>query len=76
MNHVYDDNSKKQSIDDLLKVKMKPTWKIGLSNKIGRLAQGVGDRVAGTDTIDFIRKSEVPANKKVTYANLYGIIDH
>ena len=48
---------------------MKPTWKIGLSNEIRRLTQGVGDRLAGTDTIDFIHKSEVPANKKVTYAN-------
>ena len=48
---------------------MKPTWKIGQSNEIGQLAQGVGDCVSGTDTIDFIRKSEVPANKKVTYAN-------
>ena len=54
VNHVYDDNGRKQSIDGLLKGKMKPTWKIGLSNEIGRLAQGVGDRVAGTDTIDFI----------------------
>ena len=33
------------------------------------MAQGISDGVSGTDTIDFIRKSEVPANKKVTYAN-------
>ena len=38
VNHVYDDNGKKQSIDNLLKGKMKPTWKITLSNEIGRLA--------------------------------------
>ena len=69
VNHLYDDNDKKQSIDDLLKGKMRPTWKIWLSTEIGRLAQGVGDFVAGTDTIDFIHKSEVPANKKVTYKN-------
>ena len=69
VNHVYNDNYKKQSIDDLLKGKMKPTWKIGFSNEIGRLAQRVGDIVAGTYTIDFIHKSEVPANKKVTYPN-------
>ena len=48
---------------------MKPTWEIGLSNEISRLAQGIGDGVARTDTIDFIRKSEVPANKKVNYVN-------
>ena len=69
VNHVYDDNDKKHLIDDLLKGKMKPTWKIGLSNEIGRLEQGVSDRVAGTNTIDFIHKTEVPTNKKVTYAN-------
>ena len=69
VNHVYDDNDKNPSIDNLLKVKMKPTWEIRLSNDLEGLAQGVGDRVSGTDTIDFIRKSEVPANKKVTYAN-------
>ena len=76
VNHVYDDNGKKQSIDEPLKGKMKPTWKIGLSNEIGWLAQGVGDCVAVTDTIDFIHKSEVPVNKKVTYENLYAIINH
>ena len=48
---------------------MKPTWEIGLSNDIGRLAQVIGYRVAGTNTIDFICKSEVPANKKATQAN-------
>ena len=28
VNHVYDDNGKKHSFDDLLKGKMTPTWKI------------------------------------------------
>ena len=55
---------------------MKPTWKIGLSNEIGRSAQGVGDRVSGTDKIDFIHKSEVPANKSLLMQILYAIIDH
>ena len=48
---------------------MGDTWSIALSNELGRLAQGVEDRVIGTDTIDFIPKNEVPHNKKVTYAN-------
>ena len=69
VNHVYDENGKRQTIDTLLKGTMKETWKIGLSNELGRLAQGVGTRVDGTDTIDFIKKSDVPNNKKVTYAN-------
>ena len=48
---------------------MKNTQRIGLSNELGQLAQGVGDCISGTDTIDFIRKHEVPSNKKITYAN-------
>ena len=68
-NHVYNDSGKKETIDSLLKGKMGDTWSIALSNELGRLAQGVEDRVIGTDTIDFIPKSKVPHNKKVTYAN-------
>ena len=68
-NHVYNDSGKKETIDSLLKGKMGDTWSIALSNELGRLAQGVEDRVIGTDTIDFIPKNKVPHNKKVTYAN-------
>ena len=50
---------------------MKPTWKIVMSNEIGRLAQGVGDRVSGTNTIYFIHKSEVPAKNKFTLKEIY-----
>ena len=44
-------------------------WTQGLSNEWGRLAQGITNNHTATDTIDFIRKSAVPANKKVTYGN-------
>ena len=39
------------------------------ANKFGRLAQGVGKRIKGTNTISFIHKHEVPRNrmKDVTY---------
>jgi len=38
--------------------------------KIGRLAQGVGERMKfGNDNMFFIPKSAIPANRKVTYAN-------
>jgi hypothetical protein len=43
---------------------MKDTWSIAISNELGRLAQGIQDHVVPTDTIDFIKKSEVPTNKK------------
>ena len=51
-NHLYDDSGKKETIDSLLKEKMKDTWSIALSNELGRLAEGVEDRVIATDTID------------------------
>ena len=42
---------------DLLKhPKLGPDWQISGANEFGRLAQGVGDRVKGTNTIKFIRK--------------------
>ena len=55
---------------------MKPTWKIGLSNEIGKLSQGVGDRVSGTDTIDFIHKVKSLQTKRLLMQILYLIIDH
>jgi hypothetical protein len=44
-----------------------------MTNNLGRLAQGVGKRrpadqqIAGTNTIFFIQKSDVPAGRQVTY---------
>eukprot|EP00804_Cyclotella_cryptica_P013559 CCRYP_012916-RA/>CCRYP_012916-RA protein AED:0.34 eAED:0.34 QI:0/-1/0/1/-1/1/1/0/448 len=44
-------------------------WTISLANEFGRLALGVGRRIKGTDTIRFIRKSDIPQDrhKDVTY---------
>jgi hypothetical protein len=41
------------------------------ANEFGRLAQGVGERVKGTNTIFFIRKDQVPKDraKDVTYGS-------
>ena len=52
--------------------KFKKAWSISAANEFGRLAQGVGGRVKGTDTIRFIRKSEVPSDrfKDVTYIKM------
>ena len=33
------------------------------ANKFGRLAQGVGGRVKGTDTIFFIHKHKIPQDR-------------
>jgi len=44
-------------------------WSFSSANEFGRLAQGIGGRVKGTNTINFIDKSEVPEDrfKDVTY---------
>jgi hypothetical protein len=48
-------------------------WLRSTANDLGRLAQGVGqqrptdERVAGTNTIFFIHKCDVPSGRKVTY---------
>ncbi len=45
-------------------------WMHSSANEFGRLAQGIGNRIKGTDTIFFIHKHQVPQDrfKDVTYA--------
>jgi hypothetical protein len=69
VNHIYDTNGKKETIDTLLSGTNGATWTTSLSNEFGRLAQGFGTSIVGTDTIDFIQRKEVPSEKKVTYGN-------
>jgi hypothetical protein len=49
--------------------KFKEAWNILAANEFGRLAQGIKGRVKATDTIKFIRKSDIPYDrlKDVTY---------
>jgi hypothetical protein len=49
--------------------RFKDVWNRSSADEFGRLAQGVGGRVKGTDTIRFIHKHEVPQDrfKDVTY---------
>ena len=49
--------------------KFKETWERSAANDFGMLAQGVGNRVKGTNTIFFIHKHEVPQDqfKDITY---------
>ena len=54
-----------------MKVTEKKIWFRSLENEFGRLAQGVGTRIKGTNTLTFIPKREVPfATKKVTYGRI------
>jgi hypothetical protein len=49
-------------------------WQLSGANEFGRTMQGVGktrskeDRIEGTDTMHLIKKSDIPKNKKITYA--------
>ena len=49
--------------------KYKGTWQQSAANEFGRLAQGVGGRYKGKNTIFFIHKNQVPHDrmKDVTY---------
>jgi hypothetical protein len=39
-------------------------WAHSFSNEIGQLAQGVGRRIKGTDTINFIEYNKVPIDRR------------
>jgi hypothetical protein len=47
----------------------KDVWKRSAADEFGRLAQGIGGRIKGTDTIRFIHKHDIPADrlKDITY---------
>jgi hypothetical protein len=50
-------------------------WIHGFANEIGRLAQGIGTRMpTGTDTIHFIKREQVPSDRKVTYGHIVATI--
>jgi hypothetical protein len=46
---------------------MKNDWLISSANEFGRLMQGVGGRVKGTDTMHFINRSDMPPGRTATY---------
>jgi hypothetical protein len=56
--------------------KHKETWSKSSANEFGRLANGVGGRIKGTNTIKFIHKRDVPRNrmKDVTYGQFVCVI--
>ena len=45
-------------------------WNRSFANEFGRLAQGIGNRVQGTDTIEFTAHADVPKDAQVTYAQI------
>jgi hypothetical protein len=51
----------------LLRYKIR--WMRSTANEIGRLAQGLKSGVKGTNTIRFIRRTDVPPGRKATYGS-------
>ena len=49
--------------------KLGEQWQTSSANEFGRLAQGIGGRVKGTNTIFFIKKEDIPEErmKDITY---------
>ena len=56
--------------------KHKVTWNISFSNELGRLAQSVGDRIKGTNTIYFINYTLIPKDRRsdITYGRI--VVDY
>jgi len=46
------------------------TWDHSCANEFGRLCQGVGNRVKGTNTLFFVPRNQIPKNKTVTYPRI------
>ena len=51
-------------------------WKLSSANEFGGLAQGIGGRVTGTNTVFLIKKSEVPQErfKDITYGKFVCMV--
>jgi hypothetical protein len=48
---------------------LKPLWTRGFGNECGRLFQGIRD-IAGTDTCFFIKLTDIPKDRKITYGKI------
>jgi hypothetical protein len=55
----------------LVHPKYKKDWSVSSANEFGRLVQGVGGRIEGTNTVFFIHESEIPKGRRkdVTYGS-------
>ena len=69
INHIYNDEGQKQSLDQLLKGPDREIWSRSTSNEFGRIAQGNDFGVTFQDAVDYIPFSEVPKDRDVTYAS-------
>ena len=49
---------------------MQKTWWNSTTNELAGLSQGIKNRVTGTNSVCFIKKSQIPKGKVITYANM------
>ena len=67
VNHIYNTDSKSETVDLLINGNNKATWLMSLSNEQRELGQGNETGIKGTDTIDFISRQQVLNDKDVAY---------
>ena len=65
---MYDDQGCKTSLDSILRSDTATVCETSLSNELVRIAQGIGT-ITGNDIVDYIKRSDVPADRIVTYTN-------
>ena len=51
-------------------------WKESLSNELGLVIQGVAQRVKRTDTMEFIKRGNIPKHKKIRMLILFVPFNH
>jgi hypothetical protein len=75
-NAVLDPNTGKYlEYNQLIKhPKLKDAWNLSSANEFGRLMQGVGGCIKGTNAITIIHKNEVPKGKKATYGRFVCLV--
>ena len=56
--HIYNKQGKKETTDTLLIGGDSETWWKSVGNKLGILANGIGNRVQATNPMEFTRKEE------------------
>ena len=72
-NHVIDESTGKiLQYKDLINrdEATRILWNRSFANELGRLAQGVGNRYPGTNTIFFIHHHQMPKDRKATYGRI------
>ncbi len=51
--------------------RFKEVWNRSAADEFGRLAQGIGGRIKGTDTMRFIHKREIPVDRLKDVLKVY-----